>query len=167
MVQATIDTLHSDHCYISPPVRHSTGDTGHSGPSGDTGGHGGPMSRVSRVSGVSRCATSKSVTSIILNPCNKIRKGQQDEAQVECNDTSDTGTRYQTQPVTADTRSRAKFKFQMKFVAGSDGSLPGRPLCHPSKLNRTHYHKRKAAIKNSFCQSTVKPIQVRKFIIQI
>ena len=55
--------------------------------------------------------------------------------------------------------SRAKFRFQMKFLTGRSNTRP--LLAHPSRINRTHYHKRKAAIKNSFCQSPMKSIQVR------
>jgi len=56
----------------------------------------------------------------------------------------------------------AKFKFQMKFT--SDGSSPkSRSLLrHPSRLNRTHYTKRKTAVKNSFCPSTMKQIQIQQ-----
>ena len=102
----------------------------------------------------------RTVTSIILKPCNQIRKGK--------DETSVTGM---TRPpgvdmrrYTNNNRAQPKFKFQMKFVAASDGGMPGPLLSHPSRPNRTHYHKRKAAIKNTFCQSTVKQIQVRKCI---
>jgi len=58
------------------------------------------------------------------------------------------------------TQNEAKFKFQMKFT--SDGSSPkSRSLLrHSSRLNRTHYTKRKTAVKNSFCPDTMKQIQV-------
>merc|ERR1711892_151452 len=59
-------------------------------------------------------------------------------------------------------QNEAKFKFQMKFT--SDGSSPkSRSLLrHPSRLNRTHYIKRKTAVKNSFCPSTMKQIQIQQ-----
>ena len=59
-------------------------------------------------------------------------------------------------------QNEAKFKFQMKFT--SDGSSPkSRSLLrHPSRLNRTHYTKRKTIVKTSFCPSAMKQIQVEK-----
>jgi len=59
-------------------------------------------------------------------------------------------------------QNEAKFKFQMKFT--SDGSSPkSRSLLrHPSRLNRTHYTKRKTVVKNSFCPSAMKQIQIQQ-----
>jgi len=59
-------------------------------------------------------------------------------------------------------QNEAKFKFQMKFT--SDGSSPkSRSLLrHPSRLNRTHYTKRKTDVKNSFCPSAMKQIQIQQ-----
>jgi len=59
-------------------------------------------------------------------------------------------------------QNEAKFKFQMKFT--SDGSSPkSRSLLrHPSRLNRTHYTKRKTVVKKSFCPvSAMKHIQIQ------
>lgn len=59
-------------------------------------------------------------------------------------------------------QNEAKFKFQMKFT--SDGSSPkSRSLLrHPSRLNRTHYTKRKTIVKTSFCPSAMKQIQIQQ-----
>ena len=58
-------------------------------------------------------------------------------------------------------QNEAKFKFQMKFT--SDGSSPKSLLRHPSRLNKTHYTKRKTVVKKSFCPvSAMKHIQVQK-----
>jgi len=141
-VQANIENMYSDHCYISPLPRPE------------------PVQRVEkrdkpRDAGEKHSGEARTVTSIILKPCNQIRKGK--------DETSVTGM---TRPpgvdmrrYTNNNRAQPKFKFQMKFVAASDGGMPGPLLSHPSRPNRTHYHKRKAAIKNTFCQSTVKQIQ--------
>ena len=104
------------------------------------------------------------VTSIILKPSQK--RGR-DRVTIKTRPPVVTVNRSQARPTKA--AGQAKFRFQMKFVTGearSNSSSGLRQtgdslLAHPSRLNRTHYHKRKAAIKNSFCQSPKKSIQVR------
>ena len=68
----------------------------------------------------------------------------------------------------ADSRPSAKFKFQMKLSSSSSSSRCGdakmRRLCGASttRIHKNNYHKRQAALNNSFCQSPVKVEQVKR-----
>ena len=114
--------IDSDHCYVSSSSQGAVlGDS--LGP--QQGGHQGRPAVTH---------DKKHVTSIIIRkdePCTRLVK---------------TGARF--------SQSAAKFKFQMKFMRGECCDAMPRSaslLRQTTNRTRTHFHKRKAAINNTFC----------------
>ena len=123
--------IDSDHCYVSSSSQGAS--------LGDTlgpklGGHQGRQAVT---------PDKKHVTSII------IRKDEPRTRLVK------TGARF--------SQSAAKFKFQMKFMRECVDVMPRTAslVRNTTNRNRTHYHKRKAAINNTFCPVKSEQVNIR------
>jgi len=142
------DHTYTDHCYIAPKqVQHSNEPAGLLNML--TPAQSSEDEDIQREGILGKPAS-------LLRPANKNKKGKEFLNTIKTRPPKALHMYDQTN------QSEAKFRFQMKFT--SDGSSPkSRSLLrHPSRLNRTHYTKRKAVVKNSFCPSAMKQIQVQK-----
>jgi len=144
------DYTYTDHCYIAPKQSEKVED------------HSTLLSLLTPAQSSEDEDISTTVKELAVSASSLLKQGNKNKKGKDFMNTIKTRPPRVLHMTEKMNQNEAKFKFQMKFT--SDGSSPkSRSLLrHPSRLNRTHYIKRKTAVKNSFCPSTMKQIQIQQ-----